>query len=163
MVPSAPSTPDKRIAPIGLAVITIFLLAAPFFFYPIFLMKVLCFALFAAAFNLLLGYGGLLSFGHAAFFGGAAYVSAYALAVWQLPPELSVLLGTAFSAALGLGIGFLAIRRKGIYFAMITLALAQLFFFVCLQAPFTGGEDGIQSVPRGWLLGMVSLENNTNL
>ena len=112
-------------------------------------MKMLCFALFACAFNLLLGYAGLLSFGHAAFFGGAAYFTAYAVKAWGLPPEAGILLGVAGAAVLGLVIGFLAIRRQGIYFAMITLALAQMFYFFCVQAPFTDGEDGIQGVPRG--------------
>ena len=133
------------------------LAAAPFFFYPIFLMKILCFALFAAAFNLLLGYTGLLSFGHAAFFGGAAYVTAYSVKEWGLSPELGVLLGALAAAGLGLAIGALAIRRQGIYFAMITLALSQMVFFVCLQAPFTGGEDGLQGVPRGYLFGIIDL------
>nr|WP_019997498.1 branched-chain amino acid ABC transporter permease [Aureimonas ureilytica] len=133
------------------------LAAAPFFFYPIFLMKILCFALFAAAFNLLLGYTGLLSFGHAAFFGGAAYVTAYSVKEWGLSPELGVLLGALAAAGLGLAIGALAIRRQGIYFAMITLALSQMVFFFCLQAPFTGGEDGLQGVPRGYLFGIIDL------
>ena len=125
--------------------------------YPVFLMKALCFALFACAFNLLIGYGGLLSFGHAMFLGTAGYVSAHAAKVWGAPPELAILAGTAAAALLGLVSGALAIRRQGIYFAMITLALAQMIFFFCLQAPFTGGEDGIQSVPRGVLLGVVDL------
>jgi branched-chain amino acid transport system permease protein len=133
------------------------LLVAPFLAYPIFVMKIMCFALFAAAFNLLLGFAGLLSFGHAAFFGGAAYVAGHAAKVWGLTPELAILVGTGFAALLGLLMGFLAIRRQGIYFAMITLALAQMFFFVCLQAPFTGGEDGLQGIPRGHLLGMIDL------
>lgn len=134
-----------------------FLLVAPFFLYPVFLMKVLCFALFACAFNLLLGYGGLLSFGHAAFFGSASYVSAHAAKVWGLTPELAVLSGAAVAAALGLVIGALAIRRQGIYFAMVTLAFAQMVFFFCVQAPFTGGEDGIQAVPRGRLFGVFDI------
>jgi len=138
---------------IGLAVA----LAAPFVLYPVFVMKVLCFALFACAFNLLIGFAGLLSFGHAAFFGGAAYITAHSAKVWGLPPELSILLGAAFSAVLGLGFGALAIRRQGIYFAMITLALAQMVFFMALQLKFTGGEDGIQGVPRGLLFGMFDL------
>src|SRR4029079_15580859 len=122
------------------------LLTAPFFVYPIFLMKMLCFALFAAAFNLLLGYTGLLSFGHAAFFGGAAYFTAHAMKVWGWPPEAAVVLGVIGAAILGAVMGFFAIRRQGIYFAMITLALAQMFFFFCVQAHFTNGEDGIQGV-----------------
>jgi branched-chain amino acid transport system permease protein len=133
------------------------LVAAPFVVYPIFLMKMLCFALFACAFNLLLGYTGLLSFGHAAFFGGAAYFTAHAAKVWGWPPEAAVLVGVAGAALLGLVIGFFAIRRQGIYFAMITLALSQMFFFFCVQAEFTNGEDGIQGVPRGMLFGIVGL------
>jgi branched-chain amino acid transport system permease protein len=132
-------------------------IAAPFLLYPVFLMKFLCFALFASAFNLLIGYAGLLSFGHAAFFGGAAYVTAHAVKVWGVTPEIGILLGTAAAGVLGLAIGFLAIRRHGIYFAMITLALSQMVYFVALQAPFTGGEDGIQAVPRGSLFGLIDL------
>jgi branched-chain amino acid transport system permease protein len=139
------------------------LLAAPFFVYPIFLMKMLCFALFACAFNLLLGYTGLLSFGHAAFFGGAAYFTAHAAKVWGWPPEAAILLGVVGGALLGLVIGFFAIRRQGIYFAMITLALSQMFFFFCVQAPFTGGEDGIQGVPRGILFGVLDLRQPLNI
>ena len=136
---------------------------APIWVYPVFLMKVMCFALFASAFNLLLGFGGLLSFGHAMFMGSAGYVAAHSAKVWGLSPELCVLLGTASSAALALVVGMLAIRRQGIYFAMITLALAQMVFFFCLQAPFTGGEDGIQAVPRGHLFGVFDLANNFNM
>ncbi|MBY5571284.1 branched-chain amino acid ABC transporter permease [Rhizobium leguminosarum] len=139
------------------------LLLAPFFFYPIFLMKLLCFALFACAFNLLLGYTGLLSFGHATFFGGAAYFTAYTVKEWGLPPEVGILIGVAGAAFLGLVMGFFAIRRQGIYFAMITLALSQMFFFFCLQAEFTEGEDGIQSVPRGHLFGFIDLNSSTNM
>jgi branched-chain amino acid transport system permease protein len=131
--------------------------AAPFFVYPIFLMKALCFALFACAFNLLIGYVGLLSFGHAAFFGTAGYASAHAAKVWGFPPELALLLGTAVAAALGVLLGALAIRSRGIYFANITLAFAQMIYFFSVQAKFTGGEDGIQSVPRGALLGVLDL------
>jgi branched-chain amino acid transport system permease protein len=138
-------------------------LAAPFFLYPIFLMKIMCFALFACAFNLLLGYTGLLSFGHAAFFGGAAYFCAHAVKVWGWPPEAGILLGVAGAAVLGLIMGFFAIRRQGIYFAMITLALAQMFYFFCVQAPFTHGEDGIQGVPRGHLFGLVDLSQPLNI
>ena len=127
--------------------------------YPVFLMKALCFALFACAFNLLLGFGGLLSFGHAMFLGTAGYVSAHAAKVWGLPPELAILAGTAASALLGLVAGALAIRRQGIYFAMITLALAQMIYFFCLQTPFTHGEDGIQAVPRGRFLGVLDLSS----
>ncbi|HEY7651251.1 MAG TPA: branched-chain amino acid ABC transporter permease [Methylomirabilota bacterium] len=129
----------------------------PFFVYPIFLMKALCFALFACAFNLLIGYVGLLSFGHAAFLGSAGYVTAHAAKVWGWSPELAIVAGTAISAVLGLAIGALAIRSRGIYFANITLALAQMIYFVCLQAKFTGGEDGIQAVPRGTLFGVLDL------
>ncbi|WP_435053969.1 MULTISPECIES: ABC transporter permease subunit [Mesorhizobium] len=139
------------------------LLAAPFFVYPIFLMKMLCFALFACAFNLLLGYTGLLSFGHATFFGGAAYFTAHAVKVWGWPPEAGILLGMAGAALLGLVMGFFAIRRQGIYFAMITLALSQMFFFFCVQAPFTQGEDGIQGVPRGVLFGVLDLNAPMNI
>lgn len=135
----------------------------PFLVYPVFAMKVLCFALFATAFNLLIGYSGLLSFGHAAFFGGSAYVTAHAAKVWGLTPEVAILLGTLGSAFLGLLIGALAIRRQGIYFAMVTLAFAQMIFFFSLQAPFTGGEDGIQGVPRGHLFGLINLGNDRTL
>ncbi|MBI5279464.1 MAG: branched-chain amino acid ABC transporter permease [Burkholderiales bacterium] len=132
---------------------------APFLVYPIFMMKVMCFALFACAFNLLIGLGGLLSFGHAMFLGSAGYLSAHAAKVWGLTPELAILTGTATALLLGLLSGLLAIRRQGIYFAMITLALAQMVFFFCLQAKFTGGEDGIQAVPRGRLFGLVDLSS----
>jgi branched-chain amino acid transport system permease protein len=131
--------------------------------YPVFLMKALCFALFACAFNLLIGFGGLLSFGHAMFLGTAGYVSAHAAKVWGAPPELAILAGTATAALLGLVSGALAIRRQGIYFAMITLALAQMIFFFCLQAPFTHGEDGIQAVPRGKLFGFIDLSNTLTM
>lgn len=140
-----------------------FLLFAPLFMYPVFLMKALCFALFACAFNLLIGYVGLLSFGHALFFGWASYVGAHAAKVWGFPPELAILSGTAAAAALGLVVGTLAIRRQGIYFAMITLALAQMMFFFAVQVPFTHGEDGIQAVPRGKLLGLIDLADQTNM
>ncbi|MBI5107936.1 MAG: branched-chain amino acid ABC transporter permease [Rhodocyclales bacterium] len=130
------------------------LLLAPMFIYPILVMKVLCFALFACAFNLLLGYTGLLSFGHAVFLGSAAYVTGHALKVWELPTLLGLLAGTGAATLLGWIIGSLAIRRQGIYFAMVTLALAQMVFFFFLQAPFTGGEDGLQGVPRGSLFGL---------
>ncbi|MFG1347733.1 branched-chain amino acid ABC transporter permease [Xanthobacter autotrophicus DSM 431] len=133
------------------------LAVAPLVLYPAFLIKILCFALFAAAFNLLLGYAGLLSFGHAAFFGGAAYITAHSVKIWGLPPELGLLAGVVFAAALGLGMGMLAIRRQGIYFAMVTLALSQMVYFIFLQAPFTHSEDGIQQVPQGHLFGLVDL------
>lgn len=148
---------------IGYAIILAVALAAPFFQYPVLLMKVLCFSLFACAFNLLIGFTGLLSFGHAAFFGSAGYVAGYAIKSMGLPPELGILLGTATAALIGLLMGSLAIRRQGIYFTMITLALAQMLYFVCLQAPFTGGEDGLQGVPRGKLLGVVDLTNDLTL
>jgi branched-chain amino acid transport system permease protein len=139
------------------------LIFAPFVLYPVFLMKVLCFALFASAFNLLLGFTGLLSFGHAAFFGGAAYFTAHAVKEWGFSPEAGILLGVAGAAVMGLVIGFFAIRRQGIYFAMITLALSQMFFFFCLQAEFTKGEDGLQGVPRGHLLGFIDLNEPLNM
>ena len=132
-------------------------LAAPLVFYPVFLMKALCFALFACAFNLLIGYVGLASFGHAAFFGWASYMTAYAVKWWGLPPIPGILLGTALAAVMGVVFGWLAVRRQGIYFAMVTLALAQMVYFVALEAKFTGGEDGIQAVPRGTLFGVVDL------
>lgn len=137
------------------------LVAAPFLgAYPVFVMKLMCFALYASAFNLLLGYTGLLSFGHAAFLGGAAYLCGHSIKVWGLNPEWALLLGTGGGAFLGWIFGLLAIRRQGIYFSMITLALAQMLFFVCLQAPFTGGEDGMQGVPRGALFGVLDLKND---
>jgi branched-chain amino acid transport system permease protein len=142
---------------------TLAFIIAPAFAYPVFLMKVLCFALFACAFNLLIGYVGLLSFGHALFFGWASYVSAHAAKVWGLTPELAILAGTATAAMLGIVVGALAIRRQGIYFAMITLAFAQMMFFFAVQAPFTHGEDGIQAVPRGRLFGLIDLSNQTNM
>jgi branched-chain amino acid transport system permease protein len=136
------------------------LLAAPFAVYPVLMMKVLCFALFACAFNLLLGFTGLLSFGHAAFFGTAAYATGYAMTHLPVTPEAGLILGTLAAAALGVVFGGLAIRRQGIYFAMITLALAQMVYFFCLQAPLTGGEDGLQGVPRGALFGLLNLGND---
>ncbi len=145
---------------VATAVMATVLAVAPFAgIYPVFLMKALCFALFACAFNLLIGYGGLLSFGHAMFLGSAGYVCAHAAKVWGWPPEAAILAGTGAAAMLGLVAGLLAIRRLGIYFAMITLALAQMIYFFCLQAPFTHGEDGIQSVPRGRLFGLLDLSN----
>src|SRR5215469_5327185 len=141
------------------AVLIALALVAPLFLYPVFIMEALCFALFACAFNLLIGYVGLLSFGHAAFFGSAAYITAHSVKVWGLPPELGILAGAAVAALLGTVFGWLAIRRQGIYFAMITLALAQMVYFVALQARFTGGEDGIQAVPRGHLFGLVDLND----
>src|SRR6266436_2361892 len=146
---------------IATVVMIAFFALAPLVAYPVFLMKVMCFALFACAFNLLIGYGGLLSFGHAMFLGTAGYVSGHALKVWGLPPELGILAGTA--AALAVITGLVAIRRQGIYFAMITLALSQLLYFIYLQAPFTHGEDGIQGIPQGYLFGIFNLANSTVL
>ncbi len=152
----APGTTLRHQA-VAFVVMVVVLAVLPFFVYPIFLMKALCFALFACAFNLLIGYVGLLSFGHAAFLGSAGYVTAHAAKVWGWPPELAIAAGTATAAALGLAVGALAIRSRGIYFANITLALAQMIYFFFLQAKFTGGEDGIQSVPRGTLFGFLDL------
>jgi branched-chain amino acid transport system permease protein len=142
---------------VAFLVMLVFFLAAPAVIYPVFLMKVMCFALFACAFNLLLGYSGLLSFGHAMFLGMAGYTAAHAAKVWGFNPEFAILAGTAVSCALGFLSGLIAIRRQGIYFAMITLALAQMIYFFCVQAPFTHGEDGIQAVPRGRLFGLFDL------
>jgi branched-chain amino acid transport system permease protein len=148
---------ERRPVAVGYAVLVAVGVTAPFVAYPVFLMNVLCMALFASAFNLLLGYTGLLSFGHAAFFGSAAYVTGYALRELGWPTELGLLLGTAFATCLGAVFGWLAIRRAGIYFAMITLGLAQLVYFVAVQLPWTGGEDGFQGIPRGHLLGVIDL------
>ena len=145
------------------AALVVFLTAAPFVLYPVFVMKALCFALFACAFNLLIGYVGLVSFGHALCFGWAGYLSAYAAKTWHVPPEVAILTGTATAAVLGIIAGGVAIRRQGIYFAMITLALAQMMYFFALRAPFTGGEDGIQSVPRGRLFGYFDLSNEMTM
>ena len=145
---------------VGLVVLVL----APFIgLYPVFMMKALCFAIFACAFNLLLGYTGLLSFGHAAYFGAAAYSTGWLVRTAGWSPELGLLAGTAVGALLGLGVGLLAIRRQGIYFAMITLALAQMVYFVCLQAPFTGGEDGLQGVPRRMLFGVIPLTSDITM
>ena len=143
------------------AVMTVLLVLAPLVVYPVTLMQCLCLALFACAFNLLIGYVGLLSFGHAMFLGGAGYAAAHAAKVWGLTPELAILFGTACAATAGLAVGWLAIRRQGIYFAMITLGLAQMFYFFCVRAEFTHGEDSIQGVPRGHLFGLIDLDNNT--
>ncbi|MEJ7688158.1 MAG: branched-chain amino acid ABC transporter permease [Variovorax sp.] len=154
----------KKISLAVYALLLLALIAAPFIgLYPVFVMKVLCFALFACAFNLLLGYTGMLSFGHAAFLGGSAYVAGHAMKIWQLTPEVGLIAGTLFGALLGLVFGWLAIRRHGIYFSMITLALAQMMYFFVLQAPFTGGEDGLQSVPRGKLFGLVDLRDDLTM
>jgi branched-chain amino acid transport system permease protein len=152
------STPgEQRTHRIVFIAMALLLALAPTVVYPVFMMKVMCFALFACAFNLLIGFGGLLSFGHAMFLGSAGYASAHAAKIWGFTPELAILFGTACAALLGWLAGMLAIRRQGIYFAMITLALAQMVFFFCLQAKFTGGEDGIQAVPRGKLFGLIDL------
>jgi len=148
---------------VAFAVMVAFFVVAPFFIYPLFLMKALCFALFACAFNLLIGYVGLLSFGHAAFLGSAGYISAHTAKVWGWPPELAILAGTVVAGALGVLIGALAIRSRGIYFANITLALAHMIYFFCLQAPFTHGEDGIQAVPRGMLFGLLDLRSTMTM
>src|SRR6267154_5420304 len=154
---------ESRSETIAFAIMVAVLVVAPFFVYPLFLMQALCFALFACAFNLLIGYGGLLSFGHALYFGWASYLAAHSAKVWGFPPELAILTGTLTGAVLGVVAGSLAIRRQGIYFAMITLALAQMMFFFALQMKFTGGEDGIQAVPRGRLFGMVDLADQGNM
>ncbi|MEI7568017.1 MAG: branched-chain amino acid ABC transporter permease [Alcaligenaceae bacterium] len=148
----------------GYVLFVVFLAAIPMLgIYPIFAMKIMCYALFACAFNLLLGFTGLLSFGHAAFLGSAAYASGHAIKVWGLSTELGILYGVAIAGALGVVMGALAIRRSGIYFAMITMALSQMVYFYFLQAKFTGGEDGLQGVPRGTLFGMIDLKNDLNL
>src|SRR5499433_1285052 len=160
----APATPIRAWSePLAFAAMVLLLVVLPAFVYPVFLMKALCFALFACAFNLLIGYVGLLSFGHALFFGWASYICAHAAKVWGFTPELAILTGTAAAAGFGLIVGALAIRRQGIYFAMITLALAQMMYFFAVQAPFTHGEDGIQAVPRGKLFGLIDLANQTNM
>jgi branched-chain amino acid transport system permease protein len=141
----------------------LFALVAPFFLYPVFLAKLLCFALFACAFNLMLGYVGLLSFGHAAFLGTGGYVTGWLMMNSGLSPELSILLGTVAAGVLGAIYGKLSVKREGIYFAMVTLALSQLVFFIYLQAPFTGGEDGMQGVPRGNLFGFIDLSDNLSM
>ena len=148
---------------VAFAIMVVFLVTAPMYIYTGFLMKALCFALFACAFNLLIGYAGLLSFGHAMFLGAAGYLSAHSAKVWGFPPELAILTGTATAAALGFVSGLLAIRRQGIYFAMITLALAQMIYFFSLQAKFTGGEDGIQGVPRGVMFGVLDLDQTMTI
>ena len=156
----ADTASDERTHRVAFIIMAAVFIGAPLVgVYPVFMMKVMCFALFACAFNLLLGFGGLLSFGHAMFLGGAGYAAAHAAKVWGFTPEMAVLFATLCAAALGWLTGKLAIRRQGIYFAMITLALAQMVFFLALQAPFTGGEDGIQAVPRGKLFGLIDLSN----
>jgi branched-chain amino acid transport system permease protein len=153
---------DLSIAVAAVAMVA-FLIAAPFLLYPVFVMKALCFALFACAFNLLIGYVGLVSFGHALYFGWAGYFAAYSAKAWGLQPELAVLVGAAAAAVLGLVAGRIAIRRQGIYFAMITLALAQMMYLVALRVKMTGGEDGIQGVPRGRLFGVFDLNNEMTM
>ena len=149
---------------LGYILFVVFLAAIPVLgIYPIFAMKIMCYALFACAFNLLLGFTGLLSFGHAAFLGGAAYASGHAIKAWGFSPELGILYGVAIAGVLGVVMGALAIRRSGIYFAMITMALSQMVYFYFLQAKFTGGEDGLQGVPRGTLFGLIDLKNDLNL
>lgn len=165
-VPDASRTTAVRrrgSAALAAATVTAMLLAAPLFFYPFLLMQLLCFVLFACAFNLLMGYGGLASFGHAAFFGSASYIAAYSIKTLGFGFELALLAGTAGAALLGLVIGTLSIRRHGIYFAMVTLAFAQMIYFVCVQVPWSGGEDGIQNVPRGRLLGTWDLSSDVTL
>jgi branched-chain amino acid transport system permease protein len=141
----------------------VLIIAAPYVLYPVFVMRVLCAALFACAFNLMIGYVGLLSFGHAAFFGMGSYVAAWVMKFWHVDALVAIVFGGATGAILGLVLGYLAIRRSGIYFAMITLALAQMVYFFCLEAPFTGGEDGIQQVPRGHILGILDLNNDMTM
>src|SRR5262247_1710348 len=153
----------QRHQAVAFALMVLFFVVAPFGVYPVFLMKALCFGLFACAFNLLLGYVGLLSFGHAAFLGSAGYATAHAAKVWGWPPEAAICAGVVVAAVLGLIIGVIAIRRQGIYFAMTTLALAQMIFFFSVQAPFTHGEDGIQGVPRGRLFGLLDLNQTFTL
>ena len=147
----------------ALGVLVVFLAVSPFVLYPVFLMKLLCFALFACAFNLLIGYVGLLSFGHAAYFGMGGYLAGYAAKGLGLTPEVSIIIGGVTAGLLGVVAGWIAIRRQGIYFAMITLALAQMVYFFCVQAPFTGGEDGIQAIPRGRLFGVIPLDRDITM
>jgi branched-chain amino acid transport system permease protein len=161
-LPKQRNGPERSLAA-AFAVTVVVFAAAPFVLYPVFLMQALCFALFACAFNLLIGYVGLLSFGHAMFFGWASYVAAHAAKSWGFPPEAAVLFATLCAAGLGAVAGGVAIRRQGIYFAMITLALAQMMYFVALRVPFTGGEDGVQNVPRGRLFGMIDLSDDMTM
>lgn len=157
------STWRARSETIGFAIMVAALVVAPFVTYPLFVMQAMCFALFACAFNLLIGYVGLLSFGHALYFGWASYVAAHAAKVWGLTPELAILTGTLTAVACGFVAGSLAIRRQGIYFAMTTLAFAQMMYFVALRVKFTGGEDGIQAVPRGHLFGLIDLRGESTM
>ncbi|HET6609214.1 MAG TPA: branched-chain amino acid ABC transporter permease [Rhodopila sp.] len=153
----------SRSQSIAFVVMLALIVICPYVLYPVFLMRVLCAALFACAFNLMVGYVGLLSFGHAAFFGMGSYIAAWTMKNWGIDAIVAIAFGGATGAALGLVLGYLAIRRSGIYFAMITLALAQMVYFFCLEAPFTGGEDGIQQVPRGHMLGVLNLNNDMTL
>ena len=153
----------SRAQAVAFLVMVILIVVSPWVLYPVFLMKVLCFALFACAFNLMIGYVGLLSFGHAAFFGMGSYITAWTAKHWGLSAEVAILLGGATGGILGLVLGYIAIRRQGLYFAMITLGLAQMVYFFCLQAPFTGGEDGIQQVPRSALFGFISMQPDMNI
>jgi branched-chain amino acid transport system permease protein len=153
----------SRAQSIAFLVMVALIVISPFVLYPVFLMRVLCMALFACAFNLMIGYVGLLSFGHAAFFGMGSYITAWTMKFWGLDASLAIILGGLTGAALGLCLGYLAIRRSGIYFAMITLALAQMVYFFCLEAPFTHGEDGIQQVPRGYLFGVIDLSSDMTM
>jgi len=148
---------------VGFAVMIALIVVCPFVLYPVFLMRVLCAALFACSFNLMIGYVGLLSFGQAAFFGMGSYISAWTMKHWGIDASIAIILGGLTGGVLGLVLGYLAIRRSGIYFAMITLALAQMVYFFCLEAPFTGGEDGIQQVPRGHLFGVINLSNDMTM
>jgi branched-chain amino acid transport system permease protein len=153
----------SRAQAIAFLIMVVLIVVSPWVLYPVFLMKVLCFALFACAFNLMIGYVGLLSFGHAAFFGMGSYITAWTAKHWGLSAEVAILLGGATGGILGLVLGYIAIRRQGLYFAMITLGLAQMVYFFCLQAPFTGGEDGIQQVPRSALFGFISMKPDMNI
>ena len=150
----------SRSQQIAFLVMVALIVVCPYVLYPVFLMRVLCMALFACAFNLMIGYVGLLSFGHAAFFGMGSYIAAWTMKFWHVDAVVAIIFGGATGAVLGLCLGYLAIRRSGIYFAMITLALAQMVYFFCVEAPFTGGEDGIQQVPRGHLFGVINLDND---
>jgi branched-chain amino acid transport system permease protein len=150
-----------RLATVFYALVALFALCVPWLgIYPVFMMKLLCFAMFACAYNLLLGFGRMLSFGHAAFFGSAAYITSWLVTAHAAGPAVGIAGGVAVAALLGAVVGGLAIRRQGIYFAMITLALGQLVYFVCLEAPFTGGENGLQGVPRGKLFGLLPLRSD---
>ena len=164
MAKTNPQDATNRLAHVASLAVLALLVAAPFIgLYPVFLMKALCYVIFACAFNLLLGFTGLLSFGHAAYLGSAAYATGWLVRSAGWPPELGILAGTAVAAVLGLVVGLISIRRQGIYFAMVTLAMAQMIYFVCLQAPFTGGEDGLQGVPRGKLFGVLDLSNDVTM